>query len=162
LHLRAGYFMENTLGQAQMIQGMGSTGGPVRGDLKLPMIATRDIGAAAAQAMLRLDFKGHQSRELLGQRDISYNEVASVIGKQIGKPDLKYVHLSDEQVRPALSQMGMSPNFIGLLLEMTAALNSGYMKALEPRTTQNSTPTSFENFVAEEFLPVYQKTSKVA
>ncbi len=162
LHLRAGYFMENTLGQAQMIQGMGSTGGPVRGDLKLPMIATRDIGAAAAQALLRLDFKGHQSRELLGQRDISYNEVASVIGKQIGKPDLKYVQLSDQQVRPALSQMGMSPNFIVLLLEMTGALNSGYMKALEPRTTQNSTPTSFENFVAEEFLPLYQKTSKVA
>jgi uncharacterized protein YbjT (DUF2867 family) len=154
--------MENTLGQAQMIQAMGSTGGPVRGGLKLPMIATRDIGASAAQALLRLDFKGHQSRELLGQRDISYNEVASVIGKQIGKPDLKYVHLSDEQVRPALSQMGMSPNFIGLLLEMTEALNSGYMRALEPRTPQNSTPTSFENFVAEEFLPVYQKTSKVA
>jgi uncharacterized protein YbjT (DUF2867 family) len=54
LHLRAGYFMENTLGQAGAIHSMGTTAGPVLPDLKLPMIATRDIGAAAAEALLRL------------------------------------------------------------------------------------------------------------
>lgn len=162
LHLRAGYFMENTLVQAGIIHAMESAAGPLRPDLKLPMIDTRDIGAAAAEALLRLSFKGHQTRELLGQRDISYAEATSIIGKAIGKPDLKYIQLRDEQLRPALANMGMSPNFIDLLLEMAAALNSGYMKALEPRTPHNSTPTSFERFVVEKFVPVYQGIATAA
>lgn len=162
LHLRAGYFMENTLPQAEIIHAMGSVAGPMRADLKLPMIATRDIGVAAAEALLRLGFKGHQTRELLGQRDISYTEAASIIGEAIGKPALKYTQLPDEKLRPALAKMGMSPNFIDLLLEMTAALNAGYMKALEPRTQQNTTPTSFENFVAETFVPAYQQLPEAA
>jgi uncharacterized protein YbjT (DUF2867 family) len=162
LHLRPGYFMENTMAQAGIIHAMGMAGGPVRGDLKLPMIATRDIGAAAAHALLRLDFKGHQTQELLGQRDISYNDVASIIGTAIGKPDLKYAHLTNEQLRPALAQLGMSSNFIDLLLEMTESLNSNRMRALESRSPQNTTPTSYETFVAEEFLPAYQNAAKAA
>jgi uncharacterized protein YbjT (DUF2867 family) len=73
LFLRAGYFMENTLPQATVISAMGFVGGPIRPDLKLPMIATRDIGAVAAEALLRLDFRGKQTQELQGQRDITYN-----------------------------------------------------------------------------------------
>src|SRR5579864_9283302 len=73
LHLRAGYFMENTLAQAGTIRGRGKAAGPLRGDLKLPMIATRDIGTVAGDALLKLDFTGHSTRELLGQRDIDYN-----------------------------------------------------------------------------------------
>jgi hypothetical protein len=42
-------------------------------------------------------------------------------------------------------------------MEMIDALNSGYMRALEPRTAQNTTPTSFETFVAESFVPAYQQ-----
>jgi uncharacterized protein YbjT (DUF2867 family) len=162
LHLRAGYFMENTLAQVDIIHATGSAGGPVRGDLKVGMIAAHDIGVAAAQALVRLDFNGHQSRELQGQRDISYNEVASIIGKAIGKPALKYTQLPDAQVHSAMTRMGMSPNLVDLLLQRTGAMNSGQMKAQEPRTQQNSTPTSYENFVAEVFLPVYQKASKAA
>ena len=56
LFLRAGYFMENLLPQAGVIKSMGIMAGPVREDLPLPMIATRDIGAYAAEALLRLDF----------------------------------------------------------------------------------------------------------
>ena len=149
--------MENTLPQATVISTMGFAGGSIRPDLKLPMIATRDIGAVAADALLRLDFRGKQTQELQGQRDITYNEVATIIGKAIGKPDLKYRQPPDEQMRPALVQSGMSAPFANLLLEMSTSLNSGYMRALEPRTSQNTTPTSFETFVAEEFVPAYRQ-----
>src|ERR1022692_1215510 len=110
LHLRAGYFMENTLAQVGIIQQMGMSVGPLRPDLKLPMITTQDIGEAAANALLTLDFRQKQARELLGQRDISMSEVAQIIGKSIGKADLRYVQAPDEPVRPALIQIGMSPN----------------------------------------------------
>ena len=138
------------------------TVGPLRPDLKLPMIATRDIGEAAASALLNLDFRQKQTRELLGQRDISMSEVVQIIGKNIGKPDLRYTRAPDEQVRPALIQLGTSPNVANLLLEMSAALNSGYMRALEPRLQQNTTPTSYETFVAEEFVPLYERKSAAA
>jgi uncharacterized protein YbjT (DUF2867 family) len=157
LYLRAGYFMENTLPQAGAIRHTGSVIGPLRRDLKLPMIATVDIGEAAADALLRLDFHGKQTRELQGHRDLDYTEATSIIGKAIGQPSLGYVHAPNEQLRPALTQMGMSENFADLLLEMAGALNSGYMKAQEPRSPANSTPTSFEAFVNEQFVPAYQQ-----
>jgi uncharacterized protein YbjT (DUF2867 family) len=47
--LRAGYFMENLLPQVDAIKNFGVLAGPVRADAMLPMIATRDIGAAAAE-----------------------------------------------------------------------------------------------------------------
>ncbi|HEX9422325.1 MAG TPA: NmrA family NAD(P)-binding protein [Pyrinomonadaceae bacterium] len=162
LHLRSGYFMENTLAQIGTIQTMGMTAGPLRPDLLIPMIAARDIGAVAAQALLDLTFTDKQARELLGQRDISMSEVATIIGSAIGKFDLKYVQLPDEQVRTALTQMGISLNVANLILEMSAALNSGHMRALEERSPENTTPTSYESFVAEEFVSRYRGKSTTA
>jgi hypothetical protein len=53
-------------------------------------------------------------------------------------------------------QMGMSANMVDLLLEMCEALNSGFMKPLEPRSAKNTTPTTFELFTAEVFVPAYR------
>jgi uncharacterized protein YbjT (DUF2867 family) len=162
LHLRAGYFMENTLAQVGTIHAMGITAGPLRGDLKLSLIATQDIGEAAASALKKLDFSNHQTRELLGQRDLSMDEAAKIIGAAIGKPDLGYVQLPDGQIRPVLAQLGMSSKGADLLLEMAAALNSGHMRALERRSAQNTTPTSFETFVAKVFVPAFKGKGKAA
>lgn len=69
------------------------------------------------------DIVGKQTRELLGQRDITMSEAAQIIGRVIGKTDLRYVHAPNEQLRPALIQLGMSPNMADLLLEMSGSLN---------------------------------------
>ncbi len=157
IHLRAGDFMENTLVQIGIIKAAGMAVGPLRADLKLPMIATRDIGAVAAELLLRLDFRQQETRELLGPRDITMSEATAIIGKAIGKPGLQYSQLPEDKLRTALAQMGMSENVANLLLEMSAAINSGYMRALEPRSARTATPTSFETFVAEEFVPRYKE-----
>src|SRR5438445_295015 len=154
--LRAGYFMENILPQVGVIESLGNMAGPVRPDLALPMIATRDIGAFAAETLARRDFQGKQRRELLGARDISYAQVAKIVGAAIGKPDLTYQQAPAAQLKPALMQMGMSSNMADLLLEMSDALNAGHMRALEPRSAQNTTPTTVETFVAEVFVPAYR------
>jgi uncharacterized protein YbjT (DUF2867 family) len=148
--------MENTLAQANIIHAMNTAAGPLRLDLKVPMIATRDIGRAVADALLRLDFTGRQTRELLGQRDLTMTEAARIIGQAIGKPELAYVRISDDQFRGALTQAGISAEMANLILEMTTAMNSGHMRALEARSAMNTTPTSFETFVAEELVPVYE------
>jgi uncharacterized protein YbjT (DUF2867 family) len=156
LFMRAGYFMENILPQVNVIPSVGSMAGPVRSDLALPMIATRDIGAFAAEALSRRDFQGKQRRELLGARDVTYTQVARVVGAAIGKSDLTYKQLPAAPLKPALTQMGMSPNMADLLIEMAEALNSGHMRPLEPRSSQNTTPTTIEAFVAEVFAPAYR------
>jgi uncharacterized protein YbjT (DUF2867 family) len=160
LHIRAGYFMQNLLAQIGVIQSFGLLGGPLRPDLPLAMIAARDIGDWAADELLRLSFVGKQARELLGQRDLDYREAASVIGRAIGKPNLTYSQFPAQLIKPALLQSGMSSSMADLILEMSEALNSGYMAPLEPRSVQNTTPTSFETFVAEQFVPRY--TGKAA
>jgi len=160
--IRSGYFMENTIAQIEMLRALGKTGGPLRGNLKLPMIATRDLGVSVADALLKLNFRGKQTQELLGQRDPDMNEVTTIIGKAIGKPDLQYVRLPPEQVRPGLVQVGMSGNMADLLLEMSDSLNSGHIRALEERTLENTTLTSFETFVTGTFVPLYKRKAQVA
>jgi uncharacterized protein YbjT (DUF2867 family) len=156
LYLRAGYFMENILPQVGVIQSLGMVAGPIRPDLPLPMIATRDIGAVAAEALLKLDFDGKRPFELQGAGDVTYVEVAKIVGAAIGKPDLAYKQMPAAQLKPALMQIGMSSNMADLLLEMADALNSGYMKMLEARSQANTTPTTFKTFVEEVFVPTYR------
>jgi uncharacterized protein YbjT (DUF2867 family) len=157
LHLRAASFMENTLPQANAIRMTGSALGPIRPDLKLPMIAACDIGLAAAEALLRLEFRGKQIQELHGQRDLNFTQAAAIIGKAIGKPDLKYFQATHDQVRANMLRMGMSENFVGLLLEMADALNRGQIRPLENRNAGNTTATTYENFVSTFFVPAYQQ-----
>jgi uncharacterized protein YbjT (DUF2867 family) len=157
LHLRAAYFMENHLAAIGMIQVMGIFAGALRPDLKVPMIATRDIGDYAAKRLLDLDFSGKQTRELLGQRDLTMAEVTSVIGRGIGKPELRYEQLPYEQVQQALTQMGIPPKTAAVYIEMYKAINAGVVAPQEPRSAENSTPTSFEKFVQDVFAAAYHK-----
>src|ERR1700732_113488 len=162
LHLRAGYFMENNLAAIGMIQAMGIFGHALIPDLKLPMIATRDIGEYAAQRILKLDFSGKQTRELLGERDLSMNEATGVIARGIGKPDLRYVQFPYEQVQQVLTQMGIPLKTASQFIEMYKAINEGVVAAEETRSPENTTPTSFEKFVQDVFVPAYHGKAATA
>jgi uncharacterized protein YbjT (DUF2867 family) len=155
LHLRAAYFMENNLAAISMIQGMGIFGHALLPDLKLPMIATRDVGNYAAYRLLDLDFSGKQTCELLGERDLSLTEVTAIIARGIGKPDLRYQQFPYDQVQQMLEQMGMTPKKAAVYIEMFQAINAGVLAAQEPRSRKNTTRTSFEQFVEDVFVPAY-------
>jgi uncharacterized protein YbjT (DUF2867 family) len=156
LHLRAGFFMENQLATIGMIHGKGILGTALESDRKLPMIATRDIGDYAAQRLLDLDFSGKPTRELLGERDLSMMDATVVIARGIGKPDLRYQQLSYDQVQQGLTQMGIPPKTGALYIEMYKSVNAGVLAAQEPRSPENTTPTSFEAFVRDVFAPAYR------
>jgi uncharacterized protein YbjT (DUF2867 family) len=162
LHLRAAYFMENNLTAIEMIHGMGMFGHALLPGLKLPMIATRDVGDYAAQRFLDLDFSSKQTRELLGERDLSMTEVAAVIARGIGKPDLRYEQFSYDQLQQALTQMGFSLRKAAVYIEMFEAINAGLLAAQELRSPENSTPTSFEKFVQDAFAPAYHGKATTA
>jgi uncharacterized protein YbjT (DUF2867 family) len=155
LHLRAAYFMENNLAAIGMIHGMGIFGNALLPNLKIPMAATRDVGDYAAQRLLHLDFSGKQTRELLGERDLSMTEATAVIARGIGKPDLRYEQFPYDQVQQALTQLGVPPKGAAMYIEMYKAINAGVLVPLEPRSPDNTTPTSFERFVQDVFVAAY-------
>ena len=155
LHLRAGYFMENLLQYVGLIKTMGMLAGTLRSDLPIAMIATRDISAVAADELSKRDFAGKQTRELLGSRDVTMHEAATIIGNAIGRK-LSYTQLPAMMVKPAMLQMGLSSQAAGMLLEMMESMNTGWMKALEARSARTNTPTTLETFAADVFVPAYQ------
>jgi uncharacterized protein YbjT (DUF2867 family) len=154
IHLRPTYFMENLLMNIDLIRKMNIMGSAVRGDMRFAMIATKDIGACAAERLAKRDFSGKSVRDLLGQRDLSLNEAAAIIGKKLGKPDLKYVAFPYDEAEKGMVAMGLTPDMTRLYIEMSKALNDGLFAVGLGRTKENTTPTSFEEF-ADVFARIY-------
>ncbi|WP_342373735.1 NAD(P)H-binding protein [Myxococcus stipitatus] len=149
LLLRPASFFENMLNALPVIQHLGINADSVEPDLPVPMIASRDIAAVAASALQRRDWSGVVVRELLGQRDLSYREATRILGARLGRAGLDYVQLPGEEMKQALLQAGMSETFAGLYVQMTQAFNEGRVQPRTGRTADNTTPTRFEDFVAE-------------
>jgi uncharacterized protein YbjT (DUF2867 family) len=160
LHLRPAYFMGNLLMNIPLINRLGIAGSAVRGDQKIAMIATRDIAEKVAGLLLRNNFTGISYKDLLGQRDVSLDNAISVIGRQIGKPELKYVQFTYEDAAKGMREMGISTDVSRLIVEMSKALNEGRFAVNRPRTPENTTPTSIEEFAvifAEHFAATPQR-----
>ena len=149
LLLRPVSFFENLYGQLGLIKEQGIMADSVAPDLAAPMIASRDVADVAAEALAARNWRGVVVRELLGQRDLTHREIARILGQRIGKPDLEYVQLSYDEMAASLVESGMSPSFARLYVEMTRAFNEGTVGPGTMRTTENTTPTRFEEFVEE-------------
>jgi len=51
--------------------------------------------------------------------------------------------------------MGMPPKKAAVYIELFKAINTGVLAAQEPRSQENTTTTSFEEFVHDVFAPAY-------
>jgi uncharacterized protein YbjT (DUF2867 family) len=162
LHLRATGFMENLLRAIQPLRSMGTLPGAARPDDPRPYIAAKDIGAYASQRLAARDFSNSSVQELLGERDYTMREAATIIGKGIGKPNLGYMQVPLMVLEGALVQMGFPKPSAALMIELFQAENSGLCDPQEPRSTRNTTPTTLESFVAEVFAPAYQARTATA
>lgn len=155
LVLRAGALFENFHGMLGLVREHGILADGVAPDVALPMVACRDVADVASRALLARDWRGVQVRELHGQRDISYAEAARVLGAAIGRSQLPYVQLAPEELEEALQQGGFSPQLASLYVELGRAISTRQVRALEPRTAANSTPTALESF-AEEWAAAFR------
>jgi uncharacterized protein YbjT (DUF2867 family) len=157
LILRPGFFFDNHLGNIGLIKHQGINGGAIGPDVPMVMTSTRDIAAAAADALARRDFKGVVVRELLGKRDRTMREATAILGAAIGKPGLNYVQFSYDDFAAALQGAGFSANMAGLYAEMARAFNEGKIHSMRGRTLDNTTPTALE-----DFAPVFAAAYKAA
>jgi uncharacterized protein YbjT (DUF2867 family) len=156
LHLRASYFMENLLWNIDLIRAKGITGSAISGDLKMPMIATRDIAVYAADRLVKRDFLGSTVHDLQGPRDLTMTEAAKIMGSRIDKPGLSYVMFPYDEAERGMVAAGLSPDMSRQYIEMSKAFNDGRIKT-DIRTRKVSTPTSFEAFCDTVFVSVYSR-----
>jgi uncharacterized protein YbjT (DUF2867 family) len=112
-------------------------------------VATEDIAEVAARALAARHWKRVVVRELLGPRDITYGEVTRILGERLRRPGLRYVRQTDAERVSTLEEAGFSASFAHLYVEMTRAINGEVTAPLEGRTSSNTTPTRFEDFVGE-------------
>jgi uncharacterized protein YbjT (DUF2867 family) len=158
LLLRPTLFLESILAGLPFVAAMGVNADAVDPDVPVPMIATKDVAAAAADALLSDEWHGVEVRELLGARDYTYSEATRILGTAIGRPDLHYVRLPDEDMIGALMEAGFSPDTAALHVEMGRALSNGIIVRRGGRTPANTTPTRFEDVVSE-LLPTPSEAS---
>lgn len=154
LALRPGYFMENYLASIPMIKAKNIFGGAVKANVKIPTIATCDIGNYAARRLLALDFDGKSHVDIYGPRDLTMPEVATALGAAIGKPELQYVEFSYADTIEGMVGMGLPRPIAEMYIELTRALNKGLLRHRQPRGANNTLPTSIEDF-AQVFSAAY-------
>ena len=145
LTLRPTFFMENFLFNIPIIKTMGINGSSLKADTPFPMIATRDVGEFAADALLQLKFTGTSVQSLVGPRSVTCTEATRILGSAIGKPDLQYVQFSYEDAKKGMIAAGISQDVAHLYNEMNHAFNEGLIK-VDPAAKANTTPTSIEDF----------------
>ncbi|MFN6525686.1 NAD(P)H-binding protein [Nostoc sp. ChiSLP03a] len=122
-HLRPGYFYSNLYNFVDMIKGLGFIGANYGGDDKLVMVAPRDIAAAAAEE-IETAVTDKQVRYVVSDEHTA-NETAYILGEAIGKPDLKWVILTDEQTQSGLEESGMSAHIAANFVEMGTSIHNG-------------------------------------
>jgi uncharacterized protein YbjT (DUF2867 family) len=154
VHLRPTFFMENLLHNVHLIKTKGINGTPLRDDLALPVVATKDVAKVASEYLLEMGFKGIVVRELLGQRNITMSEMTKILGKAIGMNNLQYVQLSFEEAERSMIEAGFSLDVAQSLLQLYRSINEGIVIVGTKRTYENTTETPFEEF-AETFAAAY-------
>lgn len=158
LHLRPTYFMENTFLMLDLIKQAGIMGSPIKPDLAFPVIATKDVAEYAIKRLQKLDFEDKSIQHLLGQRNVTFIEIAQVFGKAIGKPGLPYVEVSPEDFEKSLLEMDASKSIADNFNEFFVALNAGKIAELAKYDKESTTPTTIEEF-AQTFAYVYNNLS---
>lgn len=139
LFLRTGLFFESFLHGLDAMRAEGVHADTIDPATRLPMIATRDVGDAAADALLTRSRTG--VRELLGPADLTVPEALADLAPRVGLPELDYVRVPEEAMVAALEQVGMPPDVAALHVEMNSAFDSGLVRS-SGRTADATTPTT--------------------
>jgi uncharacterized protein YbjT (DUF2867 family) len=144
-------FMDNILRQVASIKNQGLISSPTPGELKAPTCATRDIAAVAVKLLLDSTWTGTGSVSVLGPEDLSFNDMAKIISEALGKP-VRFARTPDDEFKATLQKYGFSEPMAQAMLAMAWAKNEG-LDNLEPRTPQNTTPTTFRQWCEEVLRP---------
>ncbi len=92
-------------------------------DDKVSWVSPLDIATAIADEIVT-PLVGTKVRYVASEEQ-TCNEVASILGKAIGKPDLKWITITNAQMQSNLETIGMNPNIAAGLVEMQHSIHTG-------------------------------------
>lgn len=121
--LRSGFFYVNFLRDIPLIKSRSIFGNNYSGDIKLALTHPEDVAAAAAQE-LQAAGNGFEVKYIVG--DVATgNEVAALFGQAIGKLELSWTTISDEQLQQGMLSAGVPAELVGLITEMGQGVRAG-------------------------------------
>jgi len=123
LVLRPSYFYNNFYADIDMVKHAGIMGSNFGPDKPLVMVDPDDIAAIATE-YIEKGFDG-QKVVYIGGDKRTLAEVATVIGKAIGKPELPWVEFTDEQAYDGMRGAGLPEDIAKNYVEMGTAIRSG-------------------------------------
>ncbi len=141
--LRAGSFMENW---GAMLAGAVEGGMLYHGleaGKQIPQVATRDIGAAAADLLLHPIRSGTRVVHLCGPEEYSLQDTAAALSRVAGR-SIQGVQVPIEGMMGAMQAMGASAEVAQISGEMVAGINSGRVAWEDGNATVRRGPTSLE------------------
>lgn len=93
------------------------------GEAPVGFVDVRDIGAAAAK-ILTSDGHAGKTYTLTGPELLNYSQVAAKLSQVLGRP-VRYVAITQDQLRPSLRDMGMPPWQVEALADLQAYYADG-------------------------------------
>jgi len=121
--LRPAYFLENWAPVIEMAKDSGMLPTFLKPGRKIPMIATKDIGRAAAECLIG-PANGRRIVELAGPEDYSPEDIAVALASLLGR-DIRVQPVPLSAAVPTFRSFGFSESAARLFEEMYAGINSG-------------------------------------
>jgi uncharacterized protein YbjT (DUF2867 family) len=122
-HVRPASFYYNLYSSIPTIKHTGSIVANYGADDRIVMVAPEDIAFAVTEE-LQATNKGRSVRYVASE-ELTCNEVATILGNAIGKPDLQWKIISDDQMQHNLETAGLPPKSAALLVELQAGHHKG-------------------------------------
>ena len=118
-------------------------------------VSPQDIAACVAEE-ISTPSSGRKVRYVASD-ELTYKEVAAILGSAIGKPDLQWVTITDDQMRQGLESAGMQPAIAQGMVEMYAAIHRGLLyEDYNVHQPQALGQVKMKDF-AREFAAVYHQ-----
>lgn len=146
VQLRPNYFMENLYSFLPMIQ-QGIIKSPMPGDLKIPMVAARDIGWKAVDFLDNSQPKLRFTFDFVGPKEVSMKDVTALFAKAFDYPDLRYQQISYDEEKKMLLANGWDAKKADLMLEMERAFADGRIKTTQEMSRTHVGTTTLETFI---------------
>ena len=124
-HLRPTSFYTNFYTSVGMIKGAGMMGANYAGDIKVSFVHPRDIAAAAAEELIKPANAVGSDVRYVASDERTADEVAQALGAAIGKPDLKWVAFSEEQMRQNMTSHGVPADRANEVVDIYVSINNG-------------------------------------
>jgi uncharacterized protein YbjT (DUF2867 family) len=147
--LRPSFFMQNC--NENFLPSIKYDGGLFlpAGEGRTGFVDARDVGAVAAEALASEAFVG-QGLTLTGLEALTYSEVASILGQNIGKT-VRYVDIPPEQFKKALLAAGVPERYCDVMNMLFGFVRAGYVATVTDELTKilKRPPTTFAQYARD-------------